>query len=186
MTLQFNTDRHVSLCRVKHSAHIPTLDSSHFLSADWLFHPWYVPVACPEAEAANMPCSWAEWRRWIRPLVLVLYCLLLVAVLPLCIWELQKDKVDLTCGCVVSAAPWWSLYWGAIEWNLTSCFVLCCCCGFDTHLPPTGRDPQQSLVHSWCLCLSDHTNFFVGDFTAHCALHPAWTAETHYQVTELV
>lgn len=41
-----------------------------------------------------MPCSWAEWRRWIRPLVLVLYCLLLVAVLPLCIWELQKDKVS--------------------------------------------------------------------------------------------
>lgn len=145
-----------------------------------------MPVACPEAEAANMPCSLAEWRRWIRPLVLVLYCLLLVAVLPLCIWELQKDKVDLTCGWVVSAAPWWSLYWGATEWNLTSCFVLCCCCGFDTHFPPTGRDPQQSLVHSWCLCLSDHTNFFVGDFTAHCALHPAWTAETHYQVTKLV
>ncbi|CAG02201.1 unnamed protein product, partial [Tetraodon nigroviridis] len=41
-----------------------------------------------------MPCSWAEWRRWIRPLVLVLYCLLLAAVLPLCIWELQKDKVS--------------------------------------------------------------------------------------------
>ncbi|XP_044040020.1 transmembrane protein 184C-like isoform X2 [Siniperca chuatsi] len=40
-----------------------------------------------------MPCSCAEWRRWIRPLVLVLYALLLVAVLPLCIWELQKDKV---------------------------------------------------------------------------------------------
>lgn len=57
---------------------------------------WYVSVACPEAEAANMPCSWAEWRRWIRPLVLVLYSLLLVAVLPLCIWELQKDKVHFT------------------------------------------------------------------------------------------
>uniref|UniRef100_A0A3B4WGT5 Transmembrane protein 184C n=1 Tax=Seriola lalandi dorsalis TaxID=1841481 RepID=A0A3B4WGT5_SERLL len=40
-----------------------------------------------------MPCTCAEWRRWIRPLVLVLYALLLVAVLPLCIWELQKDKV---------------------------------------------------------------------------------------------
>uniref|UniRef100_A0A673BU55 Transmembrane protein 184C n=1 Tax=Sphaeramia orbicularis TaxID=375764 RepID=A0A673BU55_9TELE len=40
-----------------------------------------------------MPCSCAEWRRWIRPLVLVLYALLLVAVLPLCIWELQKDQV---------------------------------------------------------------------------------------------
>uniref|UniRef100_A0A3Q2CN01 Transmembrane protein 184C n=2 Tax=Cyprinodon variegatus TaxID=28743 RepID=A0A3Q2CN01_CYPVA len=40
-----------------------------------------------------MPCTCAEWRRWIRPLVLVLYALLLVAVVPLCIWELQKDKV---------------------------------------------------------------------------------------------
>ncbi|CAL1582145.1 unnamed protein product [Knipowitschia caucasica] len=40
-----------------------------------------------------MPCSCAQWRRWIRPLVLVLYALLLVAVVPLCIWELQKDKV---------------------------------------------------------------------------------------------
>lgn len=164
-----------------------TVDSSHFVFVSTLTFPSLV-CACSLPwgwRAANMPCSWAEWRRWIRPLVLVLYCLLLVAVLPLCIWELQKDKVDLTCGWVVSAAPWWSLYWGAIEWNLTSCFVLCCC-GFDTHFPPTGRDPQQSLVHSRCLCLSDHTNFFVGDFTAHCALHPAWTAETHYQVTELV
>ncbi|XP_055012761.1 transmembrane protein 184C-like [Boleophthalmus pectinirostris] len=40
-----------------------------------------------------MPCSCAQWRRWIRPLVLVLYVLLLVALVPLCIWELQKDKV---------------------------------------------------------------------------------------------
>ncbi|KAM4714180.1 transmembrane protein 184C-like isoform 1-T1 [Anableps anableps] len=40
-----------------------------------------------------MPCTCAEWRRWIRPLVLVLYALLLVAVVPLCVWELQKDKV---------------------------------------------------------------------------------------------
>ncbi|KAJ0006092.1 hypothetical protein NQD34_013365 [Periophthalmus magnuspinnatus] len=39
-----------------------------------------------------MPCSCAHWRRWIRPLVLLLYALLLVALLPLCIWELQKDK----------------------------------------------------------------------------------------------
>ncbi|XP_062414297.1 transmembrane protein 184C-like isoform X1 [Pungitius pungitius] len=42
-----------------------------------------------------MPCSCAQWRRWIRPLVLVLYTLLLLALLPLCIWELQKDKVRL-------------------------------------------------------------------------------------------
>lgn len=53
-----------------------------------------VPVVRSKDQVAVMPCSWAEWRRWIRPLVLVLYSLLLVAVLPLCIWELQKDKVD--------------------------------------------------------------------------------------------
>nr|XP_057924532.1 transmembrane protein 184C-like isoform X1 [Doryrhamphus excisus]XP_057924533.1 transmembrane protein 184C-like isoform X1 [Doryrhamphus excisus] len=40
-----------------------------------------------------MPCSCSEWRRWIRPLVLVLYACLLAAVVPLCVWELQKDKV---------------------------------------------------------------------------------------------
>lgn len=52
-----------------------------------------MPVVDAEGEAAVMPFSCAEWRRWIRPLVLVLYALLLVAVLPLCVWELQKDKV---------------------------------------------------------------------------------------------
>uniref|UniRef100_A0A667XH24 Transmembrane protein 184C n=1 Tax=Myripristis murdjan TaxID=586833 RepID=A0A667XH24_9TELE len=40
-----------------------------------------------------MPCTCAEWRRWIRPLVLLLYLALLLAVLPLCVWELQKDEV---------------------------------------------------------------------------------------------
>lgn len=40
-----------------------------------------------------MPCSCGNWRRWIRPLVVVLYILLLLVVLPLCIWELQKSKV---------------------------------------------------------------------------------------------
>uniref|UniRef100_A0A8C5N5S9 Transmembrane protein 184C-like n=1 Tax=Gouania willdenowi TaxID=441366 RepID=A0A8C5N5S9_GOUWI len=40
-----------------------------------------------------MPCSCSEWRRWIRPVVLMLYLLLLLLVLPLCVWELLKDKV---------------------------------------------------------------------------------------------
>uniref|UniRef100_A0A3Q1GXK1 Transmembrane protein 184C n=1 Tax=Acanthochromis polyacanthus TaxID=80966 RepID=A0A3Q1GXK1_9TELE len=40
-----------------------------------------------------MPCSCGNWRRWIRPLVVVLYILLLIVVLPLCIWELQKSEV---------------------------------------------------------------------------------------------
>ncbi|KAG7221932.1 hypothetical protein INR49_016958 [Caranx melampygus] len=40
-----------------------------------------------------MPCSCGNWRRWIRPLVVVLYILLLLVVLPLCIWELQKSEV---------------------------------------------------------------------------------------------
>lgn len=41
----------------------------------------------------KMPCSCGNWRRWIRPLVVVLYILLLLVVLPLCIWELQKSEV---------------------------------------------------------------------------------------------
>lgn len=53
------------------------------------------PMVQTEPVVDVMPCSCAEWRRWIRPLVLVLYALLLVAVLPLCVWELQKDKVSL-------------------------------------------------------------------------------------------
>ncbi|KAK0144928.1 Transmembrane protein 184C [Merluccius polli] len=40
-----------------------------------------------------MPCSCGNWRRWIRPLVVVLYILLLLVVLPLCIWQLQKSEV---------------------------------------------------------------------------------------------
>uniref|UniRef100_A0A672KTN5 Transmembrane protein 184C-like n=1 Tax=Sinocyclocheilus grahami TaxID=75366 RepID=A0A672KTN5_SINGR len=40
-----------------------------------------------------MPCTCGNWRRWIRPLVVVLYILLLLVVLPLCIWELQKSGV---------------------------------------------------------------------------------------------
>uniref|UniRef100_A0A7N6BL44 Transmembrane protein 184C n=1 Tax=Anabas testudineus TaxID=64144 RepID=A0A7N6BL44_ANATE len=41
-----------------------------------------------------MPCSCGNWRSWIRPLVVVLYILLLLCVLlPLCIWELQKSGV---------------------------------------------------------------------------------------------
>uniref|UniRef100_A0A3Q2D7M1 Transmembrane protein 184C n=1 Tax=Cyprinodon variegatus TaxID=28743 RepID=A0A3Q2D7M1_CYPVA len=40
-----------------------------------------------------MPCSCGDWRRWIRPLVVLLYILLLIVVLPFCIWELQKSEV---------------------------------------------------------------------------------------------
>lgn len=104
---------------------------------------WYVPVACPEAEAANMPCSWAEWRRWIRPLVLVLYSLLLVAVLPLCIWELQKDKVDFTCGLVVHSAPWWTLHCVPIKWTQPH---VCVCFGFDILLPQVGTHSKAWFI----------------------------------------
>uniref|UniRef100_A0A8C7D1Q1 Transmembrane protein 184C n=1 Tax=Oncorhynchus kisutch TaxID=8019 RepID=A0A8C7D1Q1_ONCKI len=42
----------------------------------------------------NMPCTCGNWRRWIRPLVVFLYFLVvLVVLLPLCIWELQKSEV---------------------------------------------------------------------------------------------
>uniref|UniRef100_A0A8C8FA21 Transmembrane protein 184C n=1 Tax=Oncorhynchus tshawytscha TaxID=74940 RepID=A0A8C8FA21_ONCTS len=41
-----------------------------------------------------MPCTCGNWRRWIRPLVVLLYFLVvLVVLLPLCIWELQKSEV---------------------------------------------------------------------------------------------
>ncbi|KAK1791183.1 hypothetical protein P4O66_013146 [Electrophorus voltai] len=40
-----------------------------------------------------MPCTCGTWRRWIRPLVVLLYILLLLVVLPLCVWELQKSEV---------------------------------------------------------------------------------------------
>ncbi|KAM6949237.1 transmembrane protein 184C-like [Aplochiton taeniatus] len=40
-----------------------------------------------------MPCTCRNWRRWIRPLVAGLYVLLLLVVLPLCVWQLQKAEV---------------------------------------------------------------------------------------------
>ncbi|MBN3287194.1 T184C protein, partial [Polyodon spathula] len=40
-----------------------------------------------------MPCTCGNWRRWIRPLFVVLYILGLLVVLPLCVWELQKSEV---------------------------------------------------------------------------------------------
>nr|XP_006002953.1 PREDICTED: transmembrane protein 184C isoform X2 [Latimeria chalumnae] len=40
-----------------------------------------------------MPCTCGNWRRWIRPLVAVLYILGLLVVIPLCVWELQKSEV---------------------------------------------------------------------------------------------
>ena len=33
-----------------------------------------------------------RWRRWIRPLVTLIYIILLTVALPLCIWELNKAK----------------------------------------------------------------------------------------------
>ncbi|XP_029615537.1 transmembrane protein 184C isoform X1 [Salmo trutta] len=40
-----------------------------------------------------MACTCGNWRRWIRPLVVCLYVGLLLIVLPLCVWELQKSEV---------------------------------------------------------------------------------------------
>ncbi|KAF4792173.1 Transmembrane protein [Turdus rufiventris] len=37
-----------------------------------------------------MPCTCGNWRRWIRPLVVLLYIVGLLVVVPLCVWELQK------------------------------------------------------------------------------------------------
>lgn len=40
-----------------------------------------------------MPCTCGNWRRWIRPLVVLLYVVGLLVVVPLCVWELQKLEV---------------------------------------------------------------------------------------------
>jgi len=44
--------------------------------------------------AAAMPCTCGNWRRWIRPLVVLLYIVGLLVVVPLCVWELQKLEVS--------------------------------------------------------------------------------------------
>ncbi|XP_073460836.1 transmembrane protein 184C [Aquarana catesbeiana] len=40
-----------------------------------------------------MPCTCRNWRRWIRPLVVVLYIVGLLVAIPVCVWELQKMQV---------------------------------------------------------------------------------------------
>ncbi|KAG8453960.1 hypothetical protein GDO86_000548 [Hymenochirus boettgeri] len=40
-----------------------------------------------------MPCTCGNWRRWIRPLVVLLYIVGLIIGIPLCIWKLQKMEV---------------------------------------------------------------------------------------------
>ncbi|XP_074762010.1 transmembrane protein 184C isoform X2 [Athene noctua] len=42
-----------------------------------------------------MPCTCGNWRRWIRPLVVLLYIVGLLVVVPLCVWELQKLEVGI-------------------------------------------------------------------------------------------
>ncbi|KAG9269017.1 transmembrane protein 184C [Astyanax mexicanus] len=40
-----------------------------------------------------MPCSCGNWRRWIRPLVVLVYALLVAVALPLGAWELHRAEV---------------------------------------------------------------------------------------------
>ncbi|KAJ1216558.1 hypothetical protein NDU88_004159 [Pleurodeles waltl] len=40
-----------------------------------------------------MACTCRNWRRWIRPLVVLLYVLGLLVAIPLCVWEMHKMKV---------------------------------------------------------------------------------------------
>lgn len=49
-----------------------------------------------------MPCTCGNWRRWIRPLVVLLYIVGLLVVVPLCVWELQKLEVS---GAAAGPAP---------------------------------------------------------------------------------
>ncbi|KAM5194500.1 transmembrane protein 184C isoform 2-T2 [Mantella aurantiaca] len=41
-----------------------------------------------------MPCTCGNWRRWIRPLVVLIYIVGLLVAIPICIWELLKMKVE--------------------------------------------------------------------------------------------
>uniref|UniRef100_A0A8C5KUH8 Transmembrane protein 184C n=1 Tax=Jaculus jaculus TaxID=51337 RepID=A0A8C5KUH8_JACJA len=45
----------------------------------------------------KMPCActWDNWRRWIRPLVVVLYLLSVMVAVPICVWEIQKLEVGI-------------------------------------------------------------------------------------------
>ncbi|XP_059553876.1 transmembrane protein 184C isoform X3 [Myotis daubentonii] len=40
----------------------------------------------------DMPCTctWTNWRQWIRPLVAVIYLVVIMVAVPLSVWELQK------------------------------------------------------------------------------------------------
>ncbi|XP_055465085.1 transmembrane protein 184C [Psammomys obesus] len=45
----------------------------------------------------KMPCACNRnnWRRWIRPLLVLIYVVSILVAVPLCIWELQKLKVGI-------------------------------------------------------------------------------------------
>ena len=40
-------------------------------------------------------CNQNNWRRWIRPLLVLLYVAVLLVALPICIWQFQKPKVGI-------------------------------------------------------------------------------------------
>lgn len=52
-----------------------------------------------------MPCTCGNWRRWIRPLVVLLYIVGLLVVVPLCVWELQKLEVSGRWGGAAGPRP---------------------------------------------------------------------------------
>ncbi|KAK7798387.1 hypothetical protein U0070_013846, partial [Myodes glareolus] len=45
----------------------------------------------------TMPCvcNRNNWRRWIRPLLVLIYIISILILVPLCVWELQKLKVGI-------------------------------------------------------------------------------------------
>ena len=125
----------------------------------------------------NIPCSCGNWRRWIRPLVVVLYILLLLVVLPLCIWELQKSAVSLQLSVAVmcmlfpllSVSPV-----GSTDKHINTLTV--------SLLVMAGQHTQQSMVHCWDIRLHDHTHIIMGHSSASGSLHSARAPETYHQV----
>lgn len=56
----------------------------------------------------KMPCACNRnnWRRWIRPLLVLIYVISILVSVPLCVWELQKLKVREFSTSTLSYASW--------------------------------------------------------------------------------
>ena len=56
----------------------------------------------------EMPCACNRnnWRRWIRPLLVLIYVISILVLVPFGVWELQKLKVGGSSTSTLSYASW--------------------------------------------------------------------------------